>query len=248
MPDPAQRPLLGDEETVCGNVDLTCGDSGIEDFVEIDLSTPEAVKTQLVGLTQVEANQRIKYYGANEVPKKEVKWYMILFRQFTGSMAIMIELAMALAAAVQKWDDFSIIATLLMVNTTIGFYEEYEALKKVEGIKSKLAKETNVKREGEFVKRATRELVPGDVIFLRGGDQVPADCDYLAGDPMQVRVSRVCARTRCLVAAPRRGPRRARQASFDDYSMSHPFVFGLCRCLSHGSRGLIGVARTPLDA
>ena len=62
-----------------------------------------------------------------------------------------------------------------------------EALKKVEGIKSKLAKESNVKREGEFVKRPTRELVPGDVIFLRGGDQVPADCDYLAGDCMQAR-------------------------------------------------------------
>ena len=104
-------------------------------------------------------------------------------------MAIMIEVALVLAGAVQEWQDFSIIAVLLAVNASIGFYEEYEALKKVEGIKSQLAKESVVKRDGEFSKRPTADLVPGDVIFLRGGDQVPADCDYLAGDPMQVDTS-----------------------------------------------------------
>ena len=150
MPESTRLLRADDEEAVCGNV--VCGDSRYDDFVEIDLSSPEAVNAALVGLTPTEAVQRLQFYGHNEIPKKEVKWYMILLRQFTSSMAIMIEIASVLAAAVGEWDDFSIIARSA-VNTTIGFYEEYEALKKVEGIKSKL-KESNVKREGEFVKRA----------------------------------------------------------------------------------------------
>lgn len=94
--------------------------------------------------------------------------------------------AMVLAAAVQEWEDFAIIGFLLSINATIGFYEEYEALMKVEGIKSALSPMTAVKRNGEFLKLPTTTLVPGDIIFLRGGDSVPADVDWLDGDPMSV--------------------------------------------------------------
>lgn len=93
---------------------------------------------------------------------------------------------MILAAAVQEWEDFAIIGFLLSINATIGFYEEYEALLKVEGIKSALSPMTAVKRNGEFLKLPTASLVPGDIIFLRGGDSVPADVDWLDGDPMSV--------------------------------------------------------------
>ena len=91
MPESTRLLRADDEEAVCGNV--VCGDSRYDDFVEIDLSSPEAVNAALVGLTPTEAVQRLQFYGHNEIPKKEVKWYMILLRQFTISMAIMIEIA-----------------------------------------------------------------------------------------------------------------------------------------------------------
>lgn len=138
------------------------------------------------GLDSQTAEQRLSSYGPNEIPQKVVRWYTILLKQLTSSMAIMIEIAMMLAAAVQEWEDFAIIGVLLTINATIGFYEEYEAMMKVEGIKSALSPMTVVKRDGEFVKMPTSTLVPGDVIFLRGGDSVPADLDWLDGDPMSV--------------------------------------------------------------
>ncbi|KAH8070314.1 hypothetical protein JL721_5077 [Aureococcus anophagefferens] len=115
-----------------------------------------------------------------------VRWYTILLKQFTSSMAIMIELALILAAAVEEWEDFAIIASLLAINAAIGFYEEWEAMKKVDSIKSALSPMCTVKRDGEFSKRLTVDLVPGDVIYLRGGDSIPADVDYLSGDAMSV--------------------------------------------------------------
>ena len=95
------------------------------------------------GLTTEEAAESMERYGPNEIAQKVVKWYTILFKQFTSSMAIMIEVAMVLAVAIQEWEDFSIIASLLAINASIGFYEEWEALQKVEGIKSALAPMTN---------------------------------------------------------------------------------------------------------
>jgi len=187
---PSRSSFVSDKEAsedVCGKVIGSCaGSENLEEFVELEISTDHDASTLLAGLTSVQALAQRERYGANEIPKKVIKWYAIFLKQLTGSMAIMIEMAMVLALAVQEFSDFAIIAVLLTVNATIGFYEEFEALKKVEGIKSALAPTTTVKRDGEFSKRQISELVPGDVVFLRGGDSIPADVDFLAGDPMSV--------------------------------------------------------------
>ena len=59
-------------------------------------------------------------------------------------------------------------------------------MQKVASIKSALAPTCVVKRDGSFGKRSTVDLVPGDVVFLRGGDSIPADVDFLDGDALAV--------------------------------------------------------------
>ena len=75
-------------------------------------------------MTSTEAAARAARLGPNSIPEKVVRWYEILIKQFTSSMAVMIEAAMVLSAAVAEWEDFAIIASLLAINASIGFYEE----------------------------------------------------------------------------------------------------------------------------
>mmetsp|Transcript_7920 Transcript_7920/g.24308 ORF Transcript_7920/g.24308 Transcript_7920/m.24308 type:complete len:944 (-) Transcript_7920:422-3253(-) len=189
-PEPPKKEPLVQPQPAAPKVDDyicdICGEGPIDPEAEIPCSTPEQVKALMKGLDSKTAAERLEAYGPNEIPQKVVRWYTILLKQLTSSMAVMIEIAMVLAAAVQEWEDFAIIGVLLTINASIGFYEEYEALMKVEGIKSALSPMTAVKRNGEFIKLPTATLVPGDIIFLRGGDSVPADVDWLDGDPMAV--------------------------------------------------------------
>ena len=61
----------------------------------------------------------------------------------------------------------------------IGFHEEFKARQSLDALKAQMTATVPVKRDGEMVIIPVAELVPGDVIFLRGGNIVPADCEFL---------------------------------------------------------------------
>jgi magnesium-transporting ATPase (P-type) len=75
--------------------------------------------------------------------------------------------------------NFAIITTLLFINAVIGFLEEAKAESAVDALKSTLALRCRIVREGRLIETQARELVPGDVIALRGGDVVSADAVVL---------------------------------------------------------------------
>lgn len=74
--------------------------------------------------------------------------------------------------------DFGIILALLIANALIGFIEERKAESALDALRQTLALKSRAYRNGELVEVNSRELVPGDVIILRLGDIVPADCRY----------------------------------------------------------------------
>jgi H+-transporting ATPase len=140
----------------------------------------------LQGLTSAEAKDMQARYGLNEIPEdKEPLWKMFI-KQFTGPMQIMIECAALLCLSIQNWPDFIIIMILLMTNGTLGFFEEKNAQASVDALKAGLERKVPVKRNGKVDSIPVLQLVPGDVVFLRGGDIIPADGYYLEGDPCQI--------------------------------------------------------------
>lgn len=98
----------------------------------------------------------------------------------------MIEVAVILSALVRHWPDFFIILTLLVANAVVAFWEEHQAGNAIAALKAKLAIKARVKRDGQWIAPAARNLVPGDVIRIRLGDIVPADARLLDGDPVEV--------------------------------------------------------------
>lgn len=138
------------------------------------------------GLTQEEADKRIGQYGYNEIPDKEETFLQRIVKRLWGPIPWMIELAALLSALVQKWDDFSIILLLLIVNVVVDFVQESKALNALKVLKDKLAKKALVKRDGKYKEIEARLLVPGDVIKLKIGDIIPADTVLKKGSYLQV--------------------------------------------------------------
>ena len=138
------------------------------------------------GLTEVEARKRLAQYGPNEIEEKTENPFLKFLTYFWGPIPWMIEMAVILSGVLRHWPDLFIILLLLLANAVIGFWEEREAGKAIAALKAQLAIKARVKRDGEWITPAARELVPGDVIRLRLGDIVPADARLLAGDPVEV--------------------------------------------------------------
>ena len=145
-------------------------------------SSSSSSSKDMQGLTTAQAEKLLEECGKNEIPENITPWYWILAKQFIGIMPFMIEIACVLALLVQDWLDFGLIFAMLSVNGIIGFYEEWKAQISVQSLRSDMEQKISVKRDGKFQMISVTYLVPGDIIFLKGGQIVPADCTYLEGD------------------------------------------------------------------
>ncbi|MGE0712193.1 MAG: plasma-membrane proton-efflux P-type ATPase [Planctomycetota bacterium] len=133
------------------------------------------------GLSDAEVAAARARHGWNEVPERsEPAWRRVL-RRLWGPIPWMIEVAALLSLLVRKWDDFAIISLLLLVNVVIDLRQEAKALSALAVLKRRLARTARVRRGGRWRELPARELVPGDTVKVRIGDQVPADLE-LAGE------------------------------------------------------------------
>ncbi|EMP56512.1 plasma-membrane proton-efflux P-type ATPase [Marinobacter santoriniensis NKSG1] len=138
------------------------------------------------GLTDAAVQERLETVGFNEIVEKEESVWHRVFRRFWGPIPWMIEIAAILSAMVGKWEDFSIILVMLLVNAFLDFFQEHRALNALKALKKGLAGKVPVLRDGEYRSVPVRELVPGDIIRLKIGSVVPADVQLLRGDYLLV--------------------------------------------------------------
>ncbi len=144
------------------------------------------LKTTEEGLSSSEAGARLKRYGYNEITEKEKNPLLKFLSYFWGGIPWMIETAAVLSAMARRWEDFSLIVVLLVVNACVGFWEEYQAGNAVAALKKNLALKARARRGGVWSVVESRELVPGDIVRLRAGDIVPADSRLLDGGGVEV--------------------------------------------------------------
>ena len=156
---------------------------------------PEALKPVLeqvaaptpdVGLSTAEVEARQQQYGLNEIAEKKSHPILKFLRFFWGPIPVMIEAAAVIAAVIHRWDDFSIIIAMLLLNAGVGFWQRQKADHAIDLLKQKLALNARVRRDGQWQEIPARELVPGDLVRVRLGDIVPADLQLLTGDYLLV--------------------------------------------------------------
>jgi len=134
------------------------------------------------GLSSHEVERKRQQYGSNEIPEKKVNPIRKFLGYFWGPIPWMIEAAAALSVAIQHWEDFAIIFTLLIVNAVVGFWQEHKADNAIELLKKRLAPKARVLRDSKWLEIPAKELVPDDIVRLRLGDIVPADAKLMQGD------------------------------------------------------------------
>jgi H+-transporting ATPase len=134
------------------------------------------------GLSSSEAEKRLQQYGPNEIQEKKANPLKKFLGYFWGPIPFMIEAAVIMSAVIQRWPDFGIIFTLLMVNAIVGFWQEHKAGNAIELLKQRLAIKARVLRDGKWQEMPAGELVPGDIARLRLGDIIPADVKLIDGD------------------------------------------------------------------
>jgi len=160
---------------------------------ESSISTEDATKATIdevlgrlsatkEGLSSLEAQKRLQQYGPNEISEKKENPMFKFLSYFWGPIPWMIEAALVMSAIIERWTDFGIILTLLMMNAVVGFWQEHKAGNAIELLKQRLALKARILRDGKWQEKPARELVPGDLVRLRLGDIVPADVKLIEGD------------------------------------------------------------------
>ena len=146
-----------------------------------------ALKSGAQGLSSSEAARRIQAFGPNRIEERERENLWIrLAKEFTHFFAVILWIAAALAL-LSDWRTpgqgmgalaLAIIGVIL-VNGIFSFWQEYRAERAVEALRKMLPHKVRVFRDAILTEVLSEDLVPGDVVELREGDSVPADCRVL---------------------------------------------------------------------
>jgi len=127
------------------------------------------------GLSSEEAQQRLRKFGANELPKKRVNAFEVFIRQFTSPLVLILLAASVVSAFFGEVTDAVIIIVIVAFSGVIGFVNEFRSEKTIEQLAKHISRKALVLRDGEKKEVDARHLVPGDVVFVAIGDVVPAD-------------------------------------------------------------------------
>jgi len=147
----------------------------------------EQVKSQPMGLSSADAALRLSEYGANEIQAaKRISAWEILLEQFKNVLILILLGATAISLFLGHGVESIVIAVIVLFAVGLGFIQEYRAERAIEALRQMAAPTATVLRDGQDVKIAARELVPGDVIILHTGDRVPADSRLLESINLQV--------------------------------------------------------------
>jgi len=128
------------------------------------------------GLSEAEAARRLQQYGYNELLDRGGKSPLkILLEQLTGIMTMVLFIAGAISLVLGDKEDAIAILAIIILNTVLGFSQEYRAEKAMAALKKMSAPVVKVRRDGHTREISSREVVPGDVVLLEAGNLVPAD-------------------------------------------------------------------------
>ncbi|WP_276256164.1 calcium-translocating P-type ATPase, PMCA-type [Halomontanus rarus] len=147
----------------------------------------DALESRSDGLTHDEVRRRLEEHGENDIVQGGGRSPVDIFVAQFDSVLIWVLLA---AAVLSIWAghavDAILIAIIVVANGVFGFVQDYRAERSLESLRELAAPTATVRRDGETREIDAIELVPGDVVVLRGGDVVPADGRLLETTDLEV--------------------------------------------------------------
>lgn len=133
------------------------------------------------GLTDAEAQKRLSQNGYNEIQEEKASFVRNVIEKLWGPIPWILEAALLLEVAFGKVAEPIIIAILLLFSAMFGGIQKLRAQKALSFLRSRLQITARVCRSGKWLLLPAREIVPGDLIRIKMGDVIPADCTITDG-------------------------------------------------------------------
>ena len=145
---------------------------------------------QRLGLGSEEARLRLAQHGPNVLPSEPRPGVLeIVLRQLKSPLIYVLLAAAVAALALGDYGDAGFIGAVLLVNTCIGGWQEWNAEQQSQALQRMLRVRATVLRDGRLVEVDAEEVVPGDVVALESGQRVPADLRLLEVHSLEIEES-----------------------------------------------------------
>ena len=152
----------------------------------------KTLNSNIRGLNAKEAKKRLNDYGQNIIlNKKKTPWILRFLKQFNDTMIIIL-LVVALLLYFygyfysHEYTDTIVILFVVFINAFASFIQEEKAALILKDLKKYETSTCKVKRDDKIIVINTKELVPGDIIYLESGETVSADIIILLCENLKV--------------------------------------------------------------
>ena len=143
------------------------------------------LQTTLDGLDIADVKKRHKEFGSNVLLEEQRSFLAIFISQFMSPIVAILIAAALLSLAMGHTTDSMIIIGILIINSLLGFFQEYKAETSIRALKKLTETHVRLLRMGMEALVPSEELVPGDVVFLGEGDLVSADIRLIESHGLQ---------------------------------------------------------------
>lgn len=154
-------------------------------FEENDLY--QKLHTSHSGLDTVVVTDRQQEYGTNEIAQNhKATLLQIILDQFTSPLIFILILAAMLTGFLNEWVDMSVIIFAILINTGLGFYQEYQAENTLATLTTYIKNRTRVVRSSREIEIDAKDLVPGDIIVFSYGNRIAADARIIESTNLKI--------------------------------------------------------------
>ncbi|HEX6426450.1 MAG TPA: magnesium-translocating P-type ATPase [Niastella sp.] len=142
------------------------------------------------GLQSAIADEKFKAQAKLfKTESRHTKQLKLLVRQFTNPLILLLVIAVILSAILGQSSDSFIILFILLTTGLLGYWQEFNAGKAMEQLRTMTEMTSTVLRDGKAFQLPTRHVVPGDIILLDAGDIIPADCRIIESNDLHINES-----------------------------------------------------------
>jgi H+-transporting ATPase len=147
----------------------------------LDQAVVKSEKQPLSGLTQVEAARLLEEYGPNAIPDEKKHTWVIFLHKMWAPVPWMLEASILLELALGKYVEAGVIGVLVIFNALMSTLQESRAQNALALLRKRMTVTARTLRDGSWQMLPSSELVPGDIVYLRMGDLIPADLTLVSG-------------------------------------------------------------------
>lgn len=142
------------------------------------------------GLSNAQAADRLKKYGPNALVEGKKKSVLQVFlEQFKDLLVVILIVAAIISMLSGQGESTIVIFAVLILNAVLGTVQYFKAEKSLESLKAMSSPTAKVLRGGAKVEVPSKEVVPGDIVFLEAGDLVVADGRVIENFSLKVNES-----------------------------------------------------------